>query len=36
MRDFEYAHVRADNALLAFINDDEIADAFVAIKKAYA
>jgi len=32
-RDPEQAHVRADNALLSFINDDEIAQAYVSIKK---
>jgi hypothetical protein len=32
----EYAHYDADQALLEFINDDEITKAFNAIKKWYA
>lgn len=34
--DCEAAHADADDALLAFINDDEISAAFNAIEKWYA
>ena len=34
--DPEEAHVNADDALIAFINDAEIADAYSAIAKWYA
>lgn len=35
-RDLEGAHGRADDALLAFIGDDEITIAFTAWEKWYA
>ncbi len=34
--DFEEGHAVADDLLLEFINDDEIADAFDAVGKWYA
>lgn len=34
--DKEVAHIEADEALLAFIGDDEITQAFNAIAKWYA
>lgn len=34
--DEEIAHVRADDVLLALIDDDEITEAFKAIHKWYA
>ena len=33
--DFEKAHVQADNALLEYINDTAIKEAFDAIEKWY-
>ena len=36
MGDEEIAHVKADEALLEFINDPEITEAFDAIEKWYA
>lgn len=35
-RDHEVAHVDADEALLKFINDDEVSKAFYEIEKWYA
>lgn len=32
----DQTHMQADNALLAFINDDEISEAFLAIRRYYA
>lgn len=34
--DVEYAHIRADDLLIKFINDDEIEDAYNSIPKRYA
>lgn len=34
--DPEAAHGMADDALLAYINDDEIRDAYIAVEKWYA
>lgn len=34
--DSELAHIAADNALLRFIDDDRVIDAFKAITKRYS
>jgi hypothetical protein len=34
--DFEVAHIEADEALLWYINDEEISDLFYDFKKWYA
>lgn len=34
--DHEVAHFNADTALLEYIDDDEIAEAFTAIRRWYA
>lgn len=35
-RDIEVAHIRADEALLNFIDDSEVADAYDALTRWYA
>lgn len=34
--DYERAHLQADCALVAYVDDDEVAEAYVSVRREYA